>query len=193
MTVCIGAICNDGGTAILASDRMVTGQYPPIEFEHTRPKIYNLTKSCAALSAGNALKPIEIIAKTKSLLEEMGKPPNIELIVEKMKEVYQFLRANEAEESILKPRTMTTELFYTRGISVLPPDLFNVIDNEFARYNFGIELLVVGVDSSAHIHSIVNPGLVNCYDIQLVFMQLVSVIYMPFRFLLLTDITRHAA
>ena len=57
------------------------------------------------------------------------------------------------------------ELFYKEGISLLPPDLFNVIDNQFSRYDFGLELLVVGIDSSgAHIHTIRNPGLDDCFD-----------------------------
>ena len=40
MTVCIGAICENGRTGIVASDRMVTGRMPPIEFEHTKEFFY---------------------------------------------------------------------------------------------------------------------------------------------------------
>ena len=164
MTVCIGAICNNGEAAIVASDRMVTGHYPPIEFEHTKPKIFDLTKSCVVLTAGSALKPIELINRTKQALDEIGKPQTVEQIVETMGSLYQMLRAREAEEVILKPRTMSKELFYQKGVNILPSDLFNVIDNQFTRYDYGIQVLVVGIDAQAHIRSILNPGLVNCYD-----------------------------
>lgn len=165
MTVCIGAICDDGNTAIVASDRMVTGSYPPIEFEHTQSKIYSLTEYCVALTAGNALKPVEIIQKTIALARETKKPPDMETLANRMKGLYQALRAMEAEDVFLRPRTMTVELFYREGTRLLPPDVFAVIDSQFYRYDFGLELLVVGTDfRGAHIYTVRNPGLVDRFD-----------------------------
>jgi hypothetical protein len=162
MTVCVGAICEDGNTAVLASDRMVTSSFPPIEFEHTKRKIFPLTEYTVALTSGNALKPIKIIPKIKTSL---GKNPDVESIAEKAKELYQFLRAEEAEELLFKPRTISKEVFYTRGAGLFPADLFNMIDHEFVRYDYGLELLLVGTDSlGAHIYSIRNPGIADCFD-----------------------------
>ena len=162
MTVCIGAICDNGNTAIVASDRMVTSEYPPIEFEHTKRKIFPLTQYCLGLYAGFALKPVKIIPKIRAYL---GKNPDIEEIVQKTKELYQFLRAEEAEELFLKPRTINKETFYTRGSGLFPADLFNMIDHEFVRHNYGLELLIVGVDKTgARIYWIRNPGLAECFD-----------------------------
>jgi len=162
MTVCIGAICDDGHTAIIASDRMVTSNYPPIKFEHTRRKIFHLTDYCAALTAGDALKPISIIPKVKAFL---GKNPSIESIAEDAKKHYQVLRAEKAEEFFLNPRTITKEVFYTKGAGIFPPDLFNLIDSQFIRFDFGLDLLIVGVDElGAHIYTVRNPGTIDCFN-----------------------------
>ena len=86
MTVCIGAICEDGNTAIVASDRMVTARRPPIQFEHPKPKIYSLSPYCVVLSAGNALKPIEVTTKSGLVIAEKGKPPPVGEISEIVKQ-----------------------------------------------------------------------------------------------------------
>jgi len=164
MTVCIGAICNNRQAAVVASDRMVTSHLPPIEFEHTKSKIFELTEYCLALVAGNALKPIELIPKIRAKLTKT-KNPNIEFIAENIKELYQYLRANVAEDSVLRPRTIDKETFYTRGINIFPPDLFNLIDHQFINYDYGLEMLIVGVDSiGSHIYSVRNPGKIDCFD-----------------------------
>lgn len=165
MTICIGAICNKGRAAIVASDRMVTSNFPAIEFEHTQKKIVPLTKYCLISTAGNALKPIEIIPRLKTLVQEKLKTPNIEYIVENAGEIYQFIRSKEAESNHLKPRTITSELFYTRGTQIFPHDIFAVIDSRFHQHDLGIILLIVGIDSKgAHVFTIRNPGIFDCYN-----------------------------
>lgn len=162
MTVCIGAICMKGEAAIVASDRMVTSYYPPIEFEHTKSKIFQITEYCLALTAGDALKPIKMIPRIK---DGLGKDPYIESIVDTTTEIYQVLRSEDAEEWYLKPRSMSKEVFYTRGIGIFPQDLFSLIDQKITSHNFGLELLIAGVDNlGAHIYSIRNPGKSDCFD-----------------------------
>jgi hypothetical protein len=117
------------------------------------------------MTSGNALKPIEVINRSQSRINEKREEPNVERIAMIVKDWYQVLRAMEAEESILKPRTMSQEMFYKYGIKILPPDLFNVIDHEFFQYKYGLNILIVGNDSlGSHIHGIVNPGISACYD-----------------------------
>jgi 20S proteasome alpha/beta subunit len=164
MTVCIGALCNNGETVIIASDRMVTGNYPPVEFEHTKQKTYQITKQCVMLTAGDALKPIEIILPIKGALFNQKKT-TIEFITEKTKELYQKLRAEMAENLYLKPRTITKEVFYNRGIGLFPPDLFRIIDSQFTNYNLRLDLIIAGIDDQgAHVYSVIHPGVKNCYD-----------------------------
>jgi hypothetical protein len=162
MTVCIGALCNDATIGIVASDRMVTSTFPPIEFEHTRQKLTSVTNYCVILTAGNALKSVDIIPR---VIASLGKTPNITTIAQTTKDFYQILRGNEAEELLLKPRTLTKEVFYTRGTSIFPPDLFNMIDHQFSQYDYGLQLLIVGGDNNgAHLFQVSNPGTVNCFD-----------------------------
>jgi len=165
VTVCIGAICENGEAAVVASDRMVTSQYPPIEFEHTKSKIYHLSGYCIAMPAGDALKPIEVIPKSITAIGDQRRSPPIEQVVDIVKSWYQFRRMANAEERILKPRTINSQTFYERGIAIFPRDIFGFLDQELANFNYGLELLIAGLDSDgAHIYHIFNPGMSSCYD-----------------------------
>lgn len=161
MTVCVGAICQDNNVAVVASDRMVTTSMPPIEFEHTKQKIFQISPNCISLTAGNALRPVELIPKLKTILTKI---PPISQVAEKTKELYQILRSNQAEDIFLRPRTISKEIFYSRGASFLPPDLFRAIDRDFTSFNYGLDILIAGVDNKAHLYGVSNPGIVNCYD-----------------------------
>jgi 20S proteasome alpha/beta subunit len=161
MTVCVGAICQDKAAIVVASDRMVTTSMPPIEFEHTKRKIYDITNNCIALTAGNALIPIEIIPKIRAILT---KTSMISQIAQNAKDIYQALRAQRAEELFMRPRAISKEIFYSRGASIFPPDLFRAIDHEFSTYNFNFDILLAGIDHEAHLYGITNPGIANCYD-----------------------------
>ncbi|MCX5887903.1 MAG: hypothetical protein NTY36_00445 [Deltaproteobacteria bacterium] len=165
MTVCIAAICDNGATAVAASDRMLQATYPPIEFEHTKPKIHYLSKYCIALTAGDALKPIEIIPDCILTIENQKKSPQIKQIVEIVKSWYQLSRLSRVEEQFLKPRTISIQTFYEKGMRILPIDIFGYLDKEITSYDYGLQLMVVGGDDSgAHIYALYNPGIANCYD-----------------------------
>ncbi len=56
MTVCIAAINEKHKLIAFATDRMVTATFPPIEFEHSMPKVTQINNYCIALSAGDALR-----------------------------------------------------------------------------------------------------------------------------------------
>lgn len=161
MTVCIGAICQNQDVVVVASDRMVTTNMPPIEFEHTKQKIFEVSPNCVLLTAGNALKPVELIPKLKIVL---SKKPSLSEISEQTKNLYQALRAAQAEDIFLRPRTISKEIFYSRGASFIPPDLFRAIDRDFTMFNYGLDILVAGVDNEAHLYGVSNPGIANCYD-----------------------------
>ena len=76
-----------------------------------------------------------------------------------------MLRGDEAEELLLKPRTLTKEVFYTKGTIIFHPDLFCLLDHQFYQYDYGLLLLIVGVDlMGAHLYAVTNPGIINCFD-----------------------------
>jgi 20S proteasome alpha/beta subunit len=163
MTVCIGAICGKGKGVVLASDRMVTGSMPPIEFEHTEDKAYLINDRCLTLSAGDALKPIELLPQVARAMSRTSNP-TIEEIVEKTKIIYQALRADRAEENFLRPRGITIEAFYSKGIAIFPPSLFEYIDHQFVLFNYGLQLIIAGFDGKSHLYNISNPGVSECLD-----------------------------
>jgi len=135
---------------------------PPIEFEHTKQKIFPLSSTCVALTAGNALRPIEIIPRIQATI---AKNSGTAEIANNAKNIYQVLRADHAEDAILKPRSITKEIFYTQGANIFPVGLFQAIDNDFALYRYNLNLLITGVDGGGgHIFSVSDPGVCHCFD-----------------------------
>ena len=163
MTVCIAAICEDKRFVVVASDRMLTTSYPPIKFDHTESKIFPVNSNCLALFAGEGLKAPELILKIRASLVTN---PSVKGVINTTKELYQSSRIEEAEEFLLRPRNIDKDDFYRRGINIYPPDLFNQIDRQFLGHDYGLELLIAGCDDSgAHIYSVRNPGVSDCFDL----------------------------
>lgn len=149
----------------MASDRMLTSSYPPIEFEHTNPKLFDLTETCVAMTAGDALKPVEIVPVVRNNLSERKNAPPVEGIVDLIKNLYQANRLSFAEEIFLKPRTIDCKIFYSHGSSIFPREIFGFIDDQFTRFDYGLDLLIAGIDYQAHIYAVHNPGIAGCYDL----------------------------
>lgn len=165
MTICVSAICNGGEHAVVATDRMITASFPPIKFEHTRPKIHKLCEYCVVMTAGDALRPMEVIPKSTAVVADQKNPPLVDAIVDIVKNWYQFHRMARAEELFLKPRTIDAKTFYSQGSTIFPRDVFGYLDETFTSFDYGLDMLLAGVDSKgAHIYSIHNPGVSNCYD-----------------------------
>lgn len=83
MTICIGAICDEGKKAVATSDRMITITMPPIEYEHAVPKISKISKSCIALTSGSALAHTDLCREAQSRISGMS-APSIKTIVDKI-------------------------------------------------------------------------------------------------------------
>lgn len=71
MTICIGAICDNKSKVIVASDRMITASYPPVEFEHGIPKMEKISNTCVALTAGSALAHTELFRDAKLEISQL--------------------------------------------------------------------------------------------------------------------------
>ncbi len=163
MTVCVAAICKDSEKIVVASDRMLTAGILSLEFEHTRPKIVELSDSCVMMTAGPALRDIELKKHVWKELAGMAGVA-IPLIVEKVKDGYQKARRKKIEELYLNPRGLSLDRFLEQGQSLLP-QVAMVIDEQLATYDYELEVLVAGVDSEgAHIYKIENPGTAECFD-----------------------------
>jgi len=163
LTICIAAICDNSKAIVAASDRMMTANYPAIEFEHNTPKIDKISENCVALTAGNALAHIELIRTTQSIIKKIKKPP-IADIKEKIKDAYAKQRTKRATEFFLKPRGIDSTNEFWQNSRTLPLDIVGMIDKQMTTLKLGLELIITGVDDEAHIYGIRNPGLSECYD-----------------------------
>jgi hypothetical protein len=164
MTVCIAAINQKHKLIAFATDRMVTATFPPIEFEHSLPKLTPINDYCVALSAGDALVGKEIFDDViKRTAGETSS--SITQIVERTKESYQRKRLQILEAVHLRSRGINHQIFITEGAKILPPPTYAQIDYAFATFMLSVEAIIVGVDDSGpSIYGIRNPGLVNCYN-----------------------------
>ncbi len=121
MTVCLAAMCEDSKKIVVGSDRMWTAGILSLEFEHTRPKMVELSDSCMMMTAGPALRDLELKKYVKRELAGMSGVA-IPLIVEKVKEgyrgtVFQSAWPNHREVSRGRPEP------YSRDSDVVRPAL----------------------------------------------------------------------
>ncbi len=165
MTICVAAICDKCNAVIVASDKMITAEFLALEFEHPNSKIEKLADCCVGLTAGDALAHTELFRACKQNIQLL-KSPSVELIANEVKEQFLAHRRSRAEEAILKPRGFTINEFYKEGlITRIPSDLAMAIDRGVQDSKYPLSILLAGVDDlGAHIYSIEDPGIVNCFD-----------------------------
>lgn len=162
MTVCIGAICDKGNSIIISSDGMITSRMPPIEFETKNKKISELSNKCLVLTAGDALAHVELFSKVKKECENQCNDTNF--FVSKIKESYKFLRERAIRERILNKNGFEDFDVFFQKQQVLNKEIVFGIQREISNFNYGLDILLCGVDEKAHIFTITNPGTSFCYD-----------------------------
>jgi len=144
---------------------MLSAHFLSLEFDHPDSKIEQLGPSCIGLSAGDALPAGELFASSHALTAQL-QDPAIAGIAEAIRESYAQRRAQRVEEMYFKPRGLTLEAFYQQGMMrQFPPEISVSLDERVQNFNFGVEIIVAGVDSAgAHIFGIMNPGQSLPYD-----------------------------
>jgi 20S proteasome alpha/beta subunit len=163
LTICIAAVCEKGSTLVLAADRAVTGNIA-IEFEHPGKKMTCLSDSCVALTAGDALSYTELFDMVVENIA-MHKSPSVNEVVSKIKELYQKKRKEQIIENFLIPRGFDDFRDFYNGQKHLLPELALTIQTEIEKYNFGLQILVAGMNGeTAHIYEINDPGTSRCFD-----------------------------
>ncbi|KKK69331.1 hypothetical protein LCGC14_2935110, partial [marine sediment metagenome] len=164
MTVCIAAICEEGTSAVLASDTMVTNRMIPIEFEHPSKKMTPLADNCLALTAGDALAHSELFAMVRSEVHRF-KDPTVEHVVSVIKKCYQSVRQQEIRERLLLPRGIVDLARFYKIQRALLPEIAAGIQTQIDEYDYGLEIIVAGTTGkSAHVYSVTDPGTSQCYD-----------------------------
>lgn len=164
MTICIAAVCDGGKTVMVASDRMITVSHLSQEFEHGIPKMETISNSCLAVTAGSALVPRELFSNIRKWTSNISNP-SIEQIVKRVKDNFNRLRIEKAEEIYLKSRGFESVTDFYEKSRALPPELVVPLDEKIAKEELGVEILIAGVDNDgAHIYWVTEPGTSNCFD-----------------------------
>ena len=165
MTICIAASCNDGGTIVVASDRMLTAPFLTVEFDHQDAKIDQIGENCVALSSGDALCVQDILMGGIGAARQLQNP-STQTLAEHIKHQYCKIRKMRINDLVLQPRGIDFESFYQGGmIGRFPQDLSLMIDRQVTAYELGSTILIAGVDDSgAHIYNIDHPGSMACFD-----------------------------
>ncbi len=163
MTVCISAICDNGKNIVSISDKMITATPPYVEFEHDLIKLERLSSRCLALTAGSALRHIELCRSVKRKISE-EENPTISSIVSTIQDQYDKLRKKKLEEEYLKPRGLTLQEFIAT-MGNFPREFAFRLDNDIIKFRYGLVILLSGVDESgAHIYRVEDPGGSECFD-----------------------------
>lgn len=164
LTICIGALCENSKMVVIASDRMITATYPPIEFEHGIPKLEIICPTCIVLTAGDALAHADLCRDVRGKVSILSHPL-IGVITEEVRKTYANQRLKVISERYIEPRGWNIKDFYGKYIGVLPPPLAIAIDQQIINYDYGLEAIVAGADpEEAHIYGVRHPGEVDCYD-----------------------------
>ncbi len=164
MTVCIAAICCHGRSVVVASDTMVTNTGISIEFEHRGSKIIELSPTCAAMTAGDALAHTELFGMVRQELSEL-RSPSVFQIVDQIKKCYKAVRHQEICERVLGPRGFGKLEDFYRLQNHLIQEIVFTIQAQIDRYDYGLQILVAGATPcGAHIYGVSDPGTSQCYD-----------------------------
>lgn len=168
MTICIAALYENGKGCILASDKMVTVQFPMgyeyenkevqkiVEIEHSGP-VYVLT-------SGNILFADEILEEAKRKVTA-GKIIGTVNISEIIRTSYQSVRRQVIIHNELEPRGLDLPT-YIQNQQKLLPQLALLINQVFKTYNPRVEFVVAGKDEgSCCIYTITNPGQKICHNV----------------------------
>ena len=157
MTICLAALCrqHDQPVAVVAADRMVTmGGF--IEFEHPVPKMAQPSPLAVVMVAGDTLVGTRMAQEVSGAL--YGTSPRVLDIAQRLAMQYQAMRQQALESQILGPRGLSLASFYG-GHASFNPQITMMLDQQMSQFNFGVELLLSGVDDGgAHIFSVHNPG-----------------------------------
>jgi ATP-dependent protease HslVU (ClpYQ) peptidase subunit len=72
MTICLAVLCDESQKAVIAADRMITAG--DTEFEQDARKVHQVTSGCVVLSAGSALRQVQLIRDVRTELHSRRSP-----------------------------------------------------------------------------------------------------------------------
>jgi 20S proteasome alpha/beta subunit len=162
MTVGIGAICENGKSAVVAADKMVTFG-PPMNLQTEPPslrKIIELNERVLLVFSGGTADGEEIVTGARSQIAATPKP-SVSQIAEAIKESYARHKQRRIEETILGPWLGADfKQFQTLIAQSAASQLLQQVLGLMMQHNLNADVLVVGIDDSgAQVFAITHPGI----------------------------------
>jgi 20S proteasome alpha/beta subunit len=165
MTVCLAIMTKAEGAVVVVADRTVTGGMPEVEFEHKGSKIERLTNHCMALTAGDALAGVTLFRAVRYRLADVeGDEPCVAPVAEHVRDEFLRQRLRRAEQLLLEPRGTNLKEFYGTKIQEWPKEIVAALDREIQTHEYGLQVLIAGVDTEPHLYVVADPAIAHCFD-----------------------------
>jgi len=167
MTVCIGAICNNGKRVIVAADRMMTyGSPMNLQAEGAVRKINELTDKCVLLFSGSVPDGEAVLTKSKAKIQATPHQ-DIRSISETVAGVYQELKKKRAEDTILRPFLGVDFAGFQQLVAQSPSSqVLQQFLGLVMQHNLQLDIMVAGIDQDgAHLFVVSHPGTLLPMDI----------------------------
>lgn len=161
MTVCIAAKAKGGKSLILAADQMATMPHILREAESAH-KIVPLTEKIYLMLAGNEAPAKQIY---KEALAKKDGITTVEEALQLVTQAFTTVRLQTVQTLFLLPRGLTMTDFLNSQ-RTLDQNIVSLIDQQISQYQFGVHLLVAGInpDGNAHIYEVAPIGLTGEHD-----------------------------
>jgi 20S proteasome alpha/beta subunit len=161
VTVCIGAVCEDGRAAVVAADRMVT-YGAPMSLQIEPPyhkKIKTLSDGAVLLFSGSVPDGEDVAARSLAAIRAMTKPATA-AVAEAARQAYEDTKRKRVEDSILKPFLgVNFAQFQALVAQSAASQLLAQIQGLIMQNNLQLEIMVAGIDDAgAHLFAIQHPG-----------------------------------
>jgi len=142
---------------------MLTNPVLSVEFEHDEPKYQVLSKTCVALTAGEALVPTELCEEVALEVEQKASP-KISNIAEIFCDKFRECKMKMVEERYFKPRGFTMR-DYVQIQGHLNENIVLRLERAIESETLNLTIVIVGVDDKgANIFQIRDPGHADCFN-----------------------------
>ncbi|HED37812.1 MAG TPA: hypothetical protein ENI76_06160 [Ignavibacteria bacterium] len=156
MTVCIAALADDEKSVVLASDKMISKQVPPIEYEHDIEKIVKITDNFYVLIAGTVNNAVDII---DSVRNQIRANHTVAEKFEKFKKAYASFREQKIVDVILQAQGFHSLQDFQSKQQTLTREVVTSIQNLIANANLQTIMILVALDDKkCHIRVLTNPS-----------------------------------
>jgi Proteasome subunit len=160
MTVCIGAICDDGKSIVVAADRMMTyGPPMNLQVEAAVRKIIPLSDNAVLLFSGSVPDGEGVANGTKALMQ--GGNVGLKQVTEFAARTYQDIKKKRVEDTILRPLmgidfTQFQQLVSQSASSQVLGQLLGMI----MQHNLNLDVMIAGIDEGVgHLGIVTHPGM----------------------------------